>query len=194
MIISKPLSRDLALCCGESTQPPHHILYNHFKALLPTICSSSSTLSSKMSLPASDSAPMEKLHQYICQQAFDSSQKPSLPAGFIGPIPPPPSLSFIGQRWLKEDTPDTPDEPTVRVMFRCQPTPTSASRHVLLHMKPSVREEALAKKLCEIFEIIQNGLVITKTMVEFLPDQCFLTEPNRGMAFFSRLIPLSSAH
>ena len=191
MITSKPLSRDLVWCCSASTQPRHNIPFKKHKALLPTICSFSSTFLSNMSIPASESAAMEKLHQFICQQAFDRAHKPSLPAGFIGPISPPPSSTFIGQRWLKEGP---PNEPTIRVMFRCQSSPNGGSRHVLLHLKPSVTEESLATKLCQIFEVPANGGVITKTMPRFMPGLCPLRDPNRGTTLSSSPLALGSSH
>ena len=43
-----------------------------------------------------------------------------------------------------------------------------ASQHVLLH---------IARKPCQTFEIPENDGVITKTMVQFLPDLCPLTDP-----------------
>ena len=142
-----------------------------------------------MSIPASESAAMEKLHQYICQQAFNRAQKPSLPAGFIGPIPPPPSSTFIGQRWLKEGP---PNESFVPVMFRCQSPPNGGSRHVLLHLKPSVTEESLATKLCQIFEVSANDGVITKTLPHFMPGLSPLTDPDKGTSLSNSLLVLSS--
>ena len=110
---------------------------------------------------------MEKLHQYICQQAFYRVQRPDLPAGFIGPIPPPPTSKYIGQRWLKDGP---ANEATVRVVFYCESPHNGESRHVLLHLKPSVTEESLATKLCQIFEVPANGGVITRTMPRFMPE------------------------
>ena len=120
---------------------------------------------------------MDRIHQYIRQQALERAQKPSIPPGFIGPLPPPPSSTFMGQRWLRAGR---PDEPIVRVMFRCSSPPSSASRHVLLHLKPSVTEESLASKLCEIFQIPANGGIITKTMPKLMPGMNGLLNPNKG--------------
>ena len=126
---------------------------------------------------------MDELHQYICQQACSRTGLPNIPLDSIGSIPPPPpSSTFIGERWLNEGP---PSEPVVRVMFRCVSPPESASRHVLLHMKPSVTEESLAMKLCQIFEIPANGGVITKTMPKFMPGRDFLTIPGKGMILSS---------
>ena len=130
-----------------------------------------------MSLAASESAAMERLHQYICQQAFDRAQQPSLPTGFIGPVSPPPTSKFIGQRWIREDP---PNEPTIRVMFSCHAPQNGGSRHVMIHLKSSVTEESLATKLCQIFEVPANGGVITKTVPRFMPELCPLTDPERG--------------
>ena len=144
-----------------------------------------------MSLPVSESAAMQKLHQYICQQAFDRAQKPSLPAGFIGPISPPPTSNFIGQRWLKEDP---SSEPLVRVMFWCHSPHDGGSRHLLLHLKSSVSEESLATKLCQIFEVPANDGVITKTIPRFMPGLCPLTDPNRGTTLSSSTLALGPDH
>ena len=138
-----------------------------------------------MSLPTSESAAMEKLHQYICQQAFDRSPQPSLPAGFIGPIPPPPTSKFIGQRWLKEAPGAPSNEQTIRVIFCAYAPHNSESRHVVLHLKPSVTEEALAAKLCEIFEVPANGGVIAETAPRFMPELCPLTDDKNGTTFSS---------
>ena len=62
-----------------------------------------------------------------------------------------------------------------------------ASQHVLLHMKPSVSDVSLARKLCQIFEIPENDSVITKTMVQFLPDLCPLTDPILFTYFLPKL-------
>ena len=174
--------------------PPSRVTTSHLKnlkLLFPIYSSSSIIFSSDMSSPTFESAAMEKVHQYICQQAFDRAQKPTLPAGFIGPIPPPPTSKFIGQRWLKEDP---PNEPTIRVMFRCDSPPNGGSRHALLHLKSSVTEESLAAKLCQIFEVPANGGVITKTIPRFMPGLCPLTDPNRGTTLSSSLLALRSAH
>ena len=145
-----------------------------------------------MSTPVSESAAMQKLHQYICQQAFEHAQTPSLPNNFISPIRPPPTSTFIGQRWLKEDHP--PNEPTVRVMFRCESPPSGGSRHVLLHLKASASEESLATKLCQIFEVPANGGVIAKTIPQFMPELCPLTDPSRGTTLSSSLLALGSVY
>ena len=134
---------------------------------------------------------MERLHQYICQQAFDRAQKPSLPAGFIGPIRPPPTSNFIGQRWLKEDP---SSGPIVRVMFSCDSPHDGVSRHALIHLKSSVTEEALATKLCQVFEVPTNGGVITKTIPRFMPGLCPLTDPHRGTTFSSSTLALGPTH
>ena len=52
-------------------------------------------------------------------------------------------------------------------------------------MKPSVTEESLAMKLCQIFEIPENGGVITKTIPKFMPGRDFLTVPGKGMILTS---------
>ena len=163
------------LSCIHPAASQFSILLN--QALLPIICSCSSIFPLSMSLRESESAAMERLHQYICQQAFDRAQQPSLPAGFVGPILPPPSSQFIGQRWLTEGP---PYEPTIQVMFSCHSLQDSSFRHVLIHLKPSVTEESLAMKLCQIFEVPANGGVITKTIPRFMPGLCPLADPERG--------------
>lgn len=127
---------------------------------------------------------MDRIHQYIRQQALERAQVPSTPPGFIGPLPPPPMSTFMGQRWLRAGH---PDEPNVRVMFRCSSPPGSASRHVLLHLKPSVTEESLASKLCEIFQIPTNGGIITKTMPKFMPGLNHFPEPSKREIISSNL-------
>ena len=122
---------------------------------------------------------MENLHEYICQQAIAHAQKPSMPG------PPPPASRYIGQRRLKAGP---PDEPMVRVMFHCVSPPNSESRHVLLHLRPSVPEEDLAKKLDEIFEIHSNAGVITRTMPEFMPGFNPITVPDKGTILSSNLL------
>lgn len=124
-------------------------------------------------------------------------------AGFIGTIPPPPTSTFIGERWLQA-CPSS--KHIVSVMFRCQTAsplheglgqlrfprwqkphcqssqspPNGGSQHVLLHLKSSVTEESHASKLYQIFEILRNGSVIMEMMLRFVPGQCPLTDPHRG--------------
>ncbi len=76
-----------------------------------------------------------------------------------------------------------PNEITVRVMFHCVLPAQNESRHVLIHMKPSVSEEALAMKLCEVFDTRATGCVIRKTLPKFVPGLSLITDPDKGTIF-----------
>ena len=113
---------------------------------------------------------LDELHRYVRQQAFNRAEP-----GVI--LPNTPSSIFIGQRRLKGGR---DNDATVRIMFRCVWPPKSVSRHVVIHMKPSVPEAFLALKLCETFEIPASGAVITKTMPEFMPGHQPIPTPGRS--------------
>ena len=120
---------------------------------------------------------LDELNRYVCQEAFNRAELPVIPPTFIGPHPPPTSSTFIGTKYLVGGpTNETP----VRIMFRCVSPHDKVSRHVLMKMKPSVPEEALALKLCEVFEIPATGGVISKTEPEFVPGLSPLRVPNKG--------------
>ena len=113
---------------------------------------------------------LDELHCYVRQAAFNRAEP--------GVIPPnSPSSIFIGQRRLKGGY---DHDATVRLMFRCVWPPNSVSRHVIIHMKPSVPEATLALKLCDVFEIPASGGVITKTMPEFMPGHQPVPTPGTG--------------
>ena len=131
---------------------------------------------------------MERLHQYICQQAFDRAQQPSLPAHFVGPVPAPPTSQYLGQRWLSGGP---PHEPTIRVMFLCHSIQDGGFRHVLIHLKPSITEELLVTGLCQIFDVPANDGVITKTIPRFLPGLCPLADSERGKTCLRYTLALS---
>ena len=120
---------------------------------------------------------VDELHRYVRQEAFNRAGPVAVPSNSIDPHLLPPSSIFIGQRRLKGGF-DV--DPTVRLMFRCVWPPNSVSRHVIIHMKPSVPEAALALKLCQVFEIPADGGVITKTMPEFIPGHQYIPTPGRG--------------
>ncbi|KAF6231378.1 hypothetical protein HO173_010338 [Letharia columbiana] len=123
---------------------------------------------------------LDELDRYVCQEAFNRAELPVIPPTFIGPHPPPTSSTFIGTKYLVGGpTNETP----VRIMFRCVSPHDKVSRHVLLKMKPSVPEEALALKLCEVFEIPATGGVITKTQPEFVPGLSPLRVPNKVYSY-----------
>ena len=113
---------------------------------------------------------LDELHRYVRQEASNRAGPGSIP-------PNSPSSIFIGQRRLKGGL---DGDPTARVMFRCVWPPNSVSRHVIIHMKPSVPEGTLALKLCEVFEIPGSGGVITKTMPEFMPGHQPVPTPGRS--------------
>ena len=133
---------------------------------------------------------MNKLHNYLDQQATRDIKEPSVPPGFIGPVPPPPSSTYIGQRYIKDGP---ASDPIVSVVFRCvwPPGPAHlASRHVLMQMRPSIEEESLATKLCQVFEIPQTGGVIKNTLPKFMPGLNPLTDSNKGMIFQAIVLKL----
>lgn len=96
---------------------------------------------------------------------------------FIGPHPPPTSLTFIGTKYLVGGP---TNETLVRIMFRCVSPHEKASRYVLMKMKPSVPEETLALKLCEVFEVPATGGGITKTEPESVPGLSPPRVPNKA--------------
>lgn len=126
---------------------------------------------------AQSTLSLDELHRYVQQQAWNRAGPVIDPPNTIDPQLLPPSSIFIGQRRLKGGR---DDDTTVRLMFRCVWPPKSVSRHVIIHMKPSVPEEALAQKLCQVFEISASGGVITKTMPEFIPGHQPIPTPGRS--------------
>lgn len=120
---------------------------------------------------------LDELDRYVRREASNRAQLPVVPPNFIGPHRPPPSSTFIGQRWLVGGP---PNETTVRIMFHCVLPAHDESRHVLIHMKPSISEEALALKLCKVFDTRATGCFITKTRPNFVPGLSLFTDPHKG--------------
>ena len=118
---------------------------------------------------------LDELDRYVRQEASNRAQPSVVSPNLIGPHPPPPSSTFIGQRWLVGGP---PNEITVRIMFHCALPAHNESRHVLIHMKPSVSEEALAMKLCEVFDTRATGCIIRKTLPNFVPGLSLITDPH----------------
>lgn len=89
---------------------------------------------------------------------------PAIPSAFIGPARP--TSTFLGEETIVVG-PVT--ETAVPIMFRCVWGPGSPSRHVLVRMKPSVSEEALALRLCQIFGIPTTGNVAIEPVFKCMP-------------------------
>lgn len=120
---------------------------------------------------------MNEPHQYIRQQTFDrAAEEASTSSGVIGPIGL--TSTFIGERWLQEGSLNVP---TVGFMFRCVWPREDGSRYVMIHMPPSISEESLATKLCQIFDLPATDRVVAKTMPESVPGLDPLTDPNKGI-------------
>ncbi|KAL9065711.1 MAG: hypothetical protein Q9161_008046 [Pseudevernia consocians] len=89
---------------------------------------------------------------------------PAIPSAFIGPARP--TSTFLGQETIVAGP---VSETAVPIMFRCVRGPGSPSRHVLVMMKPSVSEEALALHLCQIFGIPNTGNVAIEPVFKWMP-------------------------
>ena len=61
------------------------------------------------------------------------------------------------------------NEAAVEVIFRCVRDRDTESRHALVSMRPSVPEDTLALRLCEIFGIPTTGDVTLEPVVKWLP-------------------------
>lgn len=61
------------------------------------------------------------------------------------------------------------NEAAVEIIFRCVRDRDTESRHALVSMRPSVPEDTLALRLCQIFEIPTTGDVTLEPVVKWLP-------------------------
>ena len=61
------------------------------------------------------------------------------------------------------------NEAAVEVIFRCMRDRDTESRHALVSMRPSVPEDTLALRLCQIFDIPTTGDVTLEPVVKWLP-------------------------
>ena len=60
------------------------------------------------------------------------------------------------------------NEAAVEIIFRC--VRGTESRHALVSMRPSVPEDTLALRLCQIFDIPTTGDVTLEPVVKWLPE------------------------
>ena len=111
---------------------------------------------------------------------------PAMPAAFIGPARP--TSAYLGEVTMIAGP---ENETAVRVMFRCVWGPRAPSRHVLVWLKPSVSEEALALRLCQIFDIPTIGNVtielVFKWMLGLMP---YGEEMDKGKLFSNNLLKI----
>ena len=61
------------------------------------------------------------------------------------------------------------NEAAVEIIFRCVRGRTTESRHALVSMRPSVPENTLALRLCQIFDLPTTGDVTLEPVVKWLP-------------------------
>ena len=126
--------------------PPPRFYPFHTPSIMSSPASPSAATPPPSIIPstgAQSTLSLDELHHYIREQACNRAGPVVDPPNAIDPHLLASSSIFIGQRRLKGGR---DDDTTVRLMFRCVWPPKSVSRHVIIHMKPSVPEEALAQK------------------------------------------------
>lgn len=113
------------------------------------------------------------LHRHVMDVAANRVGIPAIPSTFIGPTRP--TSTYLGKEKI---IPGPVEETAVLVMFRCVYPAGAQSRHVLVSTKPSVSEEALAHRLCQIFDIPTTGSVTIEPVFKWMPG---LMPYRRGM-------------
>lgn len=103
------------------------------------------------------------LHRFTMDVATNRVGIPAIPSAFIGPARP--TSTYLGEETIAIGP---VSETAVQIMFRCVYPPGAQSRHVLVRMDPSVPEDALALRLCEILDIPTTGIVAIEPVFKWM--------------------------
>lgn len=103
------------------------------------------------------------LHRFTMDVAANRVGIPVIPSTFIGPAQP--TSTYLGEKTIVVGP---MSETTVQVMFRCVYPQGAQSRHVLVMMDPSMPEQTLALRLCEILDIPTTGNVAIEPVVKWM--------------------------
>ena len=109
---------------------------------------------------------------------------PATPKALSGPDRP--TSTYLGDETIEAGP---TSETAIQIMFRCVRGRGIPSCHVLVRMKPSLSEEVLALRLCQIFGIPTTGNVVIRPMIKWMPGLMpFQQGMDRGKYFSGNLL------
>lgn len=121
---------------------------------------SSSTASN---LQRQQNPSLSDIHRHVMDVAANPVGVAAIPSTFIGPASP--TSVYLGEETIVNGP---VSETAVPIMFRCVWGSGTQSRHVLVRIKPSVSEHALALRLCQIFGIPTSGGVFMEPVFKWM--------------------------
>lgn len=124
------------------------------------------------------------LHRFVMDLAANHVRIPATPMAFSGPDRP--ISTYLGEETIEAGP---ISEAAIQIMFRCVRGLGIPSCHVLVRMKPSLSEEVLALRLCQIFGIPTTGNVVIQPMIKWMPGLMpFQRGMDRGKYFSGNLL------